>query len=189
MTPQVFKLDRVNNSLLHKQYLAVPARDTNLVRTVEEIGGLHATGATVPYLSLWARRKSFAKEELQEALYDERNLGKVLCMRNTLFILPKELLPTAYQATRKQREALVNRWLRHHGITRQEYGRAAAAVREVLSSTAKTAAEIKQELGDPSLATLVDLMPHDWQLIRGRPREPGAATFMSTASSRPGFPK
>jgi len=91
MTPLVFKLDRVNNSLLHKQYLAVPARDTNLVRTVEEIGGLHATGATVPYLSLWARRKSFAKEELQEALYDERNLGKVLCMRNTLFHLAQRV--------------------------------------------------------------------------------------------------
>jgi len=170
MTLPVFKLDEVNRFLLHKQHLAAPVQDTDLARTVEEIGGLHASGAIVPYLSLWARRIGFAKKDLQEALYNERSLGKVLCMRNTLFILPKALLPTVYQATRKRREALINRWLRHHGITRQEYERRTATVREVLGNTAKTAAEIKQELDDPSLTAVVDLMPNDWQLIRGRPR-------------------
>jgi hypothetical protein len=169
-TSPSFKLDQVNKSLLHKQYLAAPTQDADLARTVEEIGGLHATGATTPYLSLWVRRGGFAKEELQEALHNERSLGKVLCMRNTLFILPKDLLPTAYQATKKQREALLSRWLRHRGLTRQEYELVTASIREALGNTAKTAAEIRRELDDPSLAALVDFMPNDWQLIRGRPR-------------------
>ncbi len=170
MTLPVFRSDQVNRFLLRRQHLAARAQDIDLVRTVEGIGGLHATGATVPYLSLWARCKGFAKKELQEALYDRRSLGKVLCMRNTLYILPKELLATAYQATRKRREALLNRWLRHHEITRQEYERSAALIKEVVGNAAKTAAEIKEELGDSSLKMLVDLMPNDWQLIRGRPR-------------------
>ncbi len=170
MTLPVFKLDQVNKFLLHKQHLAMPVQDADFVQTVEEIGGLHATAAVVPYLSLWARRRGFFKEELHEALCDKRSLGKVLCMRNTLFILPKRLLPTVYQATRKQREALLDRWLRHHGVTRREYERSAVAIGETLGDAAKTAAEIKQELGDPSLRMLVDLMPNDWRLVRGRPR-------------------
>ena len=169
-TSPSFKLDQVNKFLLHKQCLAAPTQDSDLARTVEELGGLHATGATTPYLSLWARRRSFAKEELQGALHDERSLGKVLCMRNTLFILPKNLLPTAYQATKKRREALLNSWLRHRGLTRPEYERSTAAIRERLGNAAKTAAQIRRELDDPSLAGLVDFMPNDWQLIRGRPR-------------------
>jgi hypothetical protein len=170
MKAPVVKLDQVNDFLFHKQHLAAPSQDANLVRTVEATGGLHATGAAVPYLSLWARRKDFDKRHLQKALYDERSLGKVLCMRNTLFILPKELLPIAYQATQKQRDALVSRWLRHHGIPLERYQRFAAEIRDLLGSTAKTATEIKQEFGNRSLTALLDVMPFDWQLIRGRPR-------------------
>ncbi len=166
----LFRPDQVNKFMLHRQPLAAPAQDIDLVRTVEETGGLHASGATVPYLSLRARCSGFVKKELQEALYDRRSLGKVLCMRSTLFILPKELLPTAYQAARRRREILLNRWLRHRGITRQEYERSAALIKDVLGNAAKTAAEIRRELDDPTLAATVDLMPNDWQLIRGRPR-------------------
>lgn len=89
MTSPVFSLDQVNEFLLSKQHLSELAHEISLVQTVEDVGGLHATAATVPYLSLWARRTGFSKEELQAALYDERRLGKVLCMRNTLFILPR----------------------------------------------------------------------------------------------------
>jgi len=165
-----FPIDKVNSYLLHKQHLAEDT-DGDLIQTVWDVGGLHATGTTVPYLSLWARSSSFAKEHLEEALYIERSLGKVLCMRNTLFILPKELLPIAYQATLKRREALIARYLRHYRISRRDYERSAALILELLASGPKTAAEIKRELGDaPAIKVAVDMMPNDWQLIRTRPR-------------------
>jgi uncharacterized protein YcaQ len=184
-----FKLDQVNKFLLHKQHLAASTRDTDLVRMSEEIGGLHATGAIAPYLSLWARRTGFAKKELQEALFDERSLGKVLCIRNTLFIFPRELLPAAYQATKKQREALLSRWLRQHGITPQEYERSSADIREMLGDAAKTAVEIKQELSDPSLRALVDLMPNDWQLVRTRPRGTWRSNMYEYSTFEAWFPE
>jgi hypothetical protein len=165
-----WSLTQVNSLVLHKQRLDVRAQDGSVVDTVRDVGGLHATGASIPYLSLWARRKGFAREELHQALYEDRRLAKVLCMRNTLFILPKELLPVAYQATRKRRWALLGRYLRHYGITDAEYEGACARVSDLLRSGPKTTTEIKQELSDASMSVMVDLMPDDWRLVRASPR-------------------
>ena len=91
-------------------------------------------------------------------------------MRNTLFILPKALLPTAYQATKAHRSALLARYLRHHSISDEEYQAGCVTVAELLTEGARTTSEIKQELKDPHMAVMVDLMPEDWRLVRARPR-------------------
>jgi uncharacterized protein YcaQ len=183
-----FSLDRTNKLLLHKHHLSEVATDSSLVQTVGNVGGLHASAATVPYLSLWARRERFAKEELQTALYDEPRLGKVLCVRNTLFILPRELLPTAYQATKKRRDAVLDRYLRHHEISRSQYERACAEITDILGNGAKTTAEMKEELGDPGLSITVDLMPNDWRLVRGRPRGTWRSNLHEYAAFEAWFP-
>ncbi len=170
MTLPVFSMDQINKYLLHHQHLWEPASDVSLVQVIEAVGGLHATAATVPYLSLWARQKEFDKTELQAALYDEHTVARVLCMRNTLFILPNDLLPAAYQATKKRRDATIDRYLRHYGISRSQYQRTCSAIRDNLGDGAKTTAEIKEEFVDESSSIVVDLMPNDWQLVRGRPR-------------------
>jgi len=167
---QSFSLAQVNSFVLTRQHLSRPALGSDLERTVRDVGGLHSTSASVPYLSLRARHTTFAKKQLQRALYEKRSLAKVLCMRNTLFILPKELLPVAYQATKKRRDANIARYLRHYGFTRQDYERAVAATKELMGTAALTAAEMKGELRDSHLDIVVDLMPNDWQLVRGRPR-------------------
>jgi len=165
----LLSLRQVNGFVLHKQHLAAPTHSASIVETVEGVGGLHATGATVPHLSLRARRKAFTKEELHHALYEQRSLAKVLCMRNTLFVLPTDLLPVAYQATKKRRKALLVRYLRHHGITDDEYERACARVADLLLAGPRTTAEIKQQLSDASMGVMVDLMPDDWRLVRASP--------------------
>jgi hypothetical protein len=165
-----WSLAQVNSFVLRKQHLIGPSRTVSIVQSIQDIGGLHATGAAAPYLSLWARGRASGKEDLYTALYEEHSLAKVLCMRNTLFILPKELLPMAYQATRQRRRALLDRYLRHYGITDQEYHRGCAEVAELLAAGPRTTAEIKQELSDPAMSVMVDLMPDDWWLVRGAPR-------------------
>ena len=162
-------LKQVNGFVLHKQHLPPPTHSASIVETVQAVGGLHAAGAAVPYPSLWARRTAFTKEELHRALYEQRSLAKVLCMRNTLFVLPKDLLPVAYQVTKKRRKALLVRYLRHHGITDDEYERACARVADLLLAGPRTTAEIKQQLSDASMGVMVDLMPDDWRLVRASP--------------------
>ncbi len=183
-----FSIEKVNSYLLHKQHLAEDI-DGDVVQTAWDVGGLHATGATVPYLSLRARSSSFAKEHLEEALYVKRSLGKVLCMRNTLFILPKELLPVAYQATLKQREAHLALYLRHYGISRRDYAHLAALILGLLASGPETATEIKRELGGaPATKVALNMMPNDWQLIRTRPRGTWRSNLYEYASFVLWFP-
>jgi hypothetical protein len=170
MAPLTLDLTQVHRLLLRKQHLAPPSTKASAEDLVGEVGGLHATGAATTYLSLWSRRRDFTKEELQTALYDDHSVAKVLCMRNTLFILTKELLPVAYQATKKRRDALIDRYLRHYGMPRSRYDQCCDVVRDLLGSEAKTAAEIKRDLSDPDTDLVVDLMPNDWQLVRGQPR-------------------
>jgi hypothetical protein len=170
MASLTLELIQVHRLLLSKQHLAPPSTEASARDLVGELGGLHATGAATTYLSLWSRRRGFTKAELQHALYDDRSVAKVLCMRNTLFILTKELLPVAYQATTQRRDALIDRYLRHYGITRSRYNQCCDMVRDLLGTGAKTAAEIKRELSDPDTNLVVDLMPNDWHLVRAQPR-------------------
>jgi hypothetical protein len=170
MASLTLRLTQVHRLLLRKQHLSPPSTEASAKDLVREVGGLHATGAATTYLSLWSRRRGFTKKELQNALYDDRTVAKVLCMRNTLFILTKELLPVAYQATKQRRDTLIDRYLRHYGMPRSRYDQCCDMVRDLLGTGAKTAAEIKGDLSDPDTNLVVDLMPNDWHLVRGQPR-------------------
>ena len=71
-----FKLQAVNRFILTKQHLSEDSKIDDIVRITRDIGGLHATSATTPYLSLLARTNKFAKETLQEALYQKKKTGQ-----------------------------------------------------------------------------------------------------------------
>ncbi|UCC64417.1 MAG: AlkZ family DNA glycosylase, partial [Anaerolineae bacterium] len=88
----------VNDYLAHKQHLLPSSRLADLVQVTRDIVALHATGATGPYLSLWARVPDFQREALDDALYGRRELAKVLCMRVTLHAVPSDELPFFFRA-------------------------------------------------------------------------------------------
>ena len=95
------QLTQVNQFVLQKQHLTYETRSNDILRIVIDIGGLHSTGPTVPYLSLLSRTKKFTKDKLDEELYVKKNLGKIRYVRKTVYILPKEMIPPAFAATRK----------------------------------------------------------------------------------------
>jgi hypothetical protein len=86
----VLELLVVNRYLAHKQHLLPSAQPTGIVQVTRDVVALHATGATGPYLSLWARAPGFQRKALEEALYERRELARVLCMRTTLHVVPSE---------------------------------------------------------------------------------------------------
>ena len=65
---------------------------------------LHATDPATVYLSVWARTEGFAREELDEQLYETRSLVKHMAMRRTLWVVSRELLP-AVQSVASDRVA------------------------------------------------------------------------------------
>jgi hypothetical protein len=118
----------VNDYLAHKQHLPPTCRIRDVVKVVRDLVALHATSAAVPYLSLWARSPDLQRQALQEALYERRELVRVICMRTTLHIVPSDELSYFYQANTGRRRLAERRdaesLLVPAGVCEQEQARA-----------------------------------------------------------------
>ena len=84
---------------------------------------LHATDAVTVYLSVAVRSEGVAPADVERALYDDRDLVRILAMRRTLWAVPRELLPVVFAAATKavaatQRKRLEG-FVRESGVTTQ----------------------------------------------------------------------
>jgi hypothetical protein len=69
----------------------------SVVEAVESMIALHATDPVTVYLSAWARTGCGA-DDVDEAIYNERVLVRMLGMRRTMFVVPAELVPVVQAA-------------------------------------------------------------------------------------------
>jgi Winged helix DNA-binding domain len=81
--------------LVERHRLAVAA--DAVVDAVDAIIALHGTDPTAVYLSAWART-GCAADEVDEAVYAERSLVRMLGMRRTMFVVPAGLVPVVQAA-------------------------------------------------------------------------------------------
>jgi hypothetical protein len=81
--------------LLARHQLAPPAG--SVVEAVESMIALHATDPVTVYLSAWARTGCGAGD-VDEAIYNERVLVRMLGMRRTMFVVPADLVPIVQAA-------------------------------------------------------------------------------------------
>ena len=171
--PSDLNLLRINQFVLSKQRLTDEKPDENIVETVSAVGGLHATSATTPYLSLFARVENFRREQLDAELYCKRSLGKVRYMRTTVYILPKEMIPTAFAATRMMAEPASQAYSQFLGITKEQYAEASRCIKEILKGKkGMTTNQIKQELkASLNVSPIVNLMCDQGLLIRSAPEK------------------
>jgi hypothetical protein len=158
--------------VLARQHLREDAPATDVVQTARDLVGLHATGAPNPYLQLFTRMPGFTRQALDHELYERRSLARVRCMRGTLFMLPLELLPIAWAATRELVLGPSTKYLAAQGLTRRSYKRWASLVDAVLADRALSAAQIRAELGasrDVPLPAVLNQMCDEGRLLRDRP--------------------
>jgi hypothetical protein len=168
---KIHEIDQTNAFVLHKHHLAEDPRIDDHLRIVRDIGGLHATLATTPYISLFLRSKSFKRNDLDELLYERRLLGKVRYARKTVYILPKERVTIAYSAMKALLLTRFEVYIQHLGLTQDEYKGITRAILDIVKGDGKTAKEIKAELKkDLNISAIVNLMCDQNLLIRGKPR-------------------
>ncbi len=98
--PIRFPIAKVNHYLFHKQHLTTKARGRSVPSLAQDIGLIGAARPTVPYLSLWPRMRDFKRKDLHDALYEERSLLRVPCIRGQLYLIPAEDYPAYYQVTK-----------------------------------------------------------------------------------------
>jgi Winged helix DNA-binding domain len=94
--------------LARRHRLARGERAADVVEAARSVLCLHGTDPATIYLSAWARTGGMTVADLDRALYAERSLVKHLCMRRTLFVLPRETLGAA-QAGAAERVAATER--------------------------------------------------------------------------------
>lgn len=168
---KIHDIDRTNAFVLHKHHLAEDPRTGDHLQIVRDIGGLHATLATTPYISLFLRSKSFNKKDLDELLYERRLLGKVRYARKTVYILPKERVTIAYSAMKALLLTRFEVYIQHLGLIQDEYEEITQAILGIVKGNGKTAKEIKAELKkDLNISAIVNLMCDQDLLIRGKPK-------------------
>jgi hypothetical protein len=81
--------------LARRHHLAAVARANDVVDVARDLVGLHASDPATVFLSVAARlrRPERAVASLEAALYDQRELARVLGMRRTMFVVPLEVVP------------------------------------------------------------------------------------------------
>ena len=160
-------LNSVNHLLLRKQHLAAGSQLDDICQIVTDIAGLHATGTKEPYLALFARTRNFNKEQLDNELYVKRTLGKIRCMRGTLYILTKAIIPIAHAATSAMMEKLSVRYMEFRGIPLSDYSAISRSILNVLTGKRVSIAEIKAKLKtNANLSAVVNLMCDQGLLVR-----------------------
>jgi hypothetical protein len=165
-------LGKVNYYVLKKQHLADDSKLNDPVKIAKDIGGLHGTSATGPYLSLLARSPSFQRDDLAVEMSKKKSLARIRYVRNTIYILPKDFLPVAYAATAQMAEVTSARFSKYLGITPTQYARISNKILKILKGRGLTTREIKQKLRTATnIAPIVNLMCDKGILIRSLPRE------------------
>src|SRR5690348_4126010 len=79
-----------------RHLLAAPV-DT-AVAAADGVVALHGTDAATVYLSAAARMRTSTLQAIDQALYDDRALVRILGMRRTIFVLPVPLAPVVQAA-------------------------------------------------------------------------------------------
>jgi hypothetical protein len=178
-----------------RHHLAPSACSDDVVDMVRDVIALHATDPASVYIGAWARIRGFRVSQLDQALYDDRTLVRVLGMRRTMFVLPTELVPVVLAACTRAIAVVERRrteqFLAEAGITDgtpawldevEKSTLAALAARGEALSTELSAdvpllarqmvlARGKRYEGKQSVASRVlPLLAADGRVLRGRPR-------------------
>ena len=160
---------QLNLFLLKKQNL-FETIDISIPELVERCGGLHATASTTPYLSLFARLPSFCREQLDDEMYVNKTIGRIRCVRMTMYIQPACMFPALYEATYRKSLNVVTRQMERQGIIVGDYDRIAGRILKIVKNNPMTASQMKSYMGAPQpLSGLLNRMCELGLLARAKP--------------------
>ncbi len=136
--------------LIERHFLASPG--PNIESVAGAMVGLHATDPATFALSLWARLRGFRVSDLDDALYERHSVLRMLGMRRTMFVVPRDLAAVIDAACTRdlvapERRKLV-RMLEDAGITTDGEAWIDDAYRTVLATLACHPALSARELGE-----------------------------------------
>jgi hypothetical protein len=151
---RTFSTDERRARLGRRHHLARPAGSPE--EAASDLVGLHSSDPVTVFLSARARVKGFVPGDLEAALYERKSLVRMLGMRRTLFVVPREVAAVMDEACTKalapgERKRLV-RMLEEQGVAPAGKGerwldRVAAETLDALEARGEAAArELTKEV-------------------------------------------
>jgi hypothetical protein len=180
--------------LVARHGLAPASRADRVVDAVRSVVALHSTDPASVFLSARARTHTFETTHLERALYEERTLVRMLGMRRTLFVVPRELVPVvdaaATRAVAARERRTLERFLAENGVPDPGawIDRASAAALEALAargdaSTSELASDdpllgtrlrigvgTRWETETGAASRILPLLAAEGAIVRNRPR-------------------
>jgi DNA glycosylase AlkZ-like len=139
-------LGRASAFVLGKQGLAGPGL-AGLDAAGTATAGVYSTAPTC-YLSFAARVPGFHLRDLDAALYEQRRLVRVRCMRESSYVVPAGSLPVVVAATTGQTERVARRYARSSGLDDAGFDALGDAIERAMAGRAPvTKAEVRSLLG------------------------------------------
>ncbi|WP_405742793.1 winged helix DNA-binding domain-containing protein [Streptomyces sp. NBC_00028] len=165
--------DDHRRALLATRHLLTPAtRATTSEQVADAVLGLHATDPASVYLTVAARMAAPSTADLERALYTDHTLIRMLCMRRTMFVVPRSLAPvvdasTARAVAARERTGLLKTLGEQLGYDEH---RLAALEQEVLVALAGLGEATAAQLGEavPELQQKIVMAPG--KAYEARPR-------------------
>ncbi|WP_280451871.1 winged helix DNA-binding domain-containing protein [Nocardia cyriacigeorgica] len=146
--------------------LAYPQRSADVADIARSLVVLHATDPATVFLSVATRGAGITPADIEQALYEQRSLLRLLAMRRTMFVAPVELVPVLQAACAdaladKQRRTY-RKFLEQAGIGDGDVRSWWAEVEEqthraLLARGAATGAQLSKDV--PLLRTQVNTAP------------------------------
>jgi Winged helix DNA-binding domain len=133
---------RVRRHLLDRRVPASPAE------VASTLCGLHAQLAATPELSVWARVEGLGRDDVREALEEQRTLVKTWAMRGTLHLLAADDFPLFIAVLGPQWDDPGGAWLRGFGVTKEQYDALLEGVPRALGARPKTREQLADKLGE-----------------------------------------
>jgi hypothetical protein len=178
-----------------RHHLAPAARAGTVAGATAGVLALHGTDPASVYLSAWARTRGDSRAAIEDALYAERALVRMLGMRRTVFVVPADLAPVIQAACTDQVAERLRRQLTQVVQAAGIAPDAASWLKDVGEATARALAERGSATGaelsrdEPRLRTpivqaadnpyggavnltnrLLTLLSAEGLMVRGRPR-------------------
>jgi len=96
--PRRIRVEERRARLALRHHLAPAARVESPLEAARGVVCLHATDPASVYLSAWARMKRPTQGAVDRALYESRELIRMLAMRRTMFVVPVDDAPILHAA-------------------------------------------------------------------------------------------
>ena len=113
-----------------------------LADVVAAVGGIQAQVMSAAELAIWARSEGLSRDDVQESLWQRRELVKTWCMRGTLHLLPAADWPLWSAALKRRTQWRRPAWLRWFGLTLEEMEGLIETIGAQLDAEGKTREEV-----------------------------------------------